>query len=200
MSVLLTPAKAQTKLTIMVFQGVQNLPLFAAQTQGFFAKRGLEVDIKIAPTSDEMRNGLAEGRYQIVHGAIDNAVAMAEVAKADIAVVCGGDNGWNRAYRAARYRLGRGPARQDRDRRCAEHRVRAAALRHAGADGLKKGDYEVKVVGATFRRAEAIRDDKTIAASMLNPPFSVRGAEGRAEEPRLRREDRSARIRRPAAS
>jgi ABC-type nitrate/sulfonate/bicarbonate transport system substrate-binding protein len=39
--------------------------------------------------------------------------------------------------------------------------------------GLKKGDYEVKVVGATFRRLEAIRDDKTIAASMLNPPFSV---------------------------
>jgi hypothetical protein len=38
--------------------------------------------------------------------------------------------------------------------------------------GLKKGDYEVKVVGATFRRAEAIRSDKTIAASMLNPPFS----------------------------
>ena len=45
----------------------------------------------------------------------------------------------------------------------------------AGArSGLKKGDYEVKVVGATFRRAEAIREDKTIAASMLNPPFSVR--------------------------
>ena len=71
----------------MVFQGVQNLPLFAAQTRGFFGKRELEVEIKIAPTSDEMRNGLAEGRYQIVHGAIDNAVAMAEVAKADIAVV-----------------------------------------------------------------------------------------------------------------
>ncbi len=41
-----------TQLTIMVFQGVQNLPLFAAQTQGFFGKRNLEVDIKIAPTSD----------------------------------------------------------------------------------------------------------------------------------------------------
>ena len=29
------------------------------------------------------------------------------------------------------------------------------------------------MVGATFRRLEAIRGDKTIAASMLNPPFSV---------------------------
>ena len=87
---------ADTKLTIMVFQGVQNLPLFAAQTKGFFAKRGLEVEIKFAPKSDEMRNGLAEGRYQIVHRRIDNAVAMAEVAKADIAVVFGGDDGFNR--------------------------------------------------------------------------------------------------------
>ena len=51
----------------MVFQGVQNLPLFAAQTKGFFAKRGLAVDMKFTPTSDELRNGLAEGRYQIVH-------------------------------------------------------------------------------------------------------------------------------------
>src|SRR3954464_4553367 len=91
-------ASAQTKLTIMVFQGVQNLPLFAAQTKGFFAKRGLEVEIKVAPTSDELRNGLKDGRYQVVHGAVDNAIAMAEVAKADIAVVCGGDNGWNELY------------------------------------------------------------------------------------------------------
>jgi ABC-type nitrate/sulfonate/bicarbonate transport system substrate-binding protein len=95
LAAMLNPAQAQTKLDIMVFQGVQNLPLFAAQTKGFFAKRGLEVEIKIAPSSDEMRDGLAEGRYQIVHGAVDNAVAMAEVAKKDIAVVNGGDNGFN---------------------------------------------------------------------------------------------------------
>src|ERR1700709_870599 len=89
----IAPARAQTPLaplTIMVFPGMQNLPLFAAQHTGPFAKRGLEVEIKNAPTSDELRNGLAEGRYQVVHAAVDNAVAMAEVAKADIAVVCGG--------------------------------------------------------------------------------------------------------------
>ena len=33
-SVLLTPAKAQTQLTIMVFQGVQNLPAFRRADQG----------------------------------------------------------------------------------------------------------------------------------------------------------------------
>ena len=177
-AVLLTPANAQTQpqmtqLTIMVFQGVQNLPLFAAQTRGFFGKRNLEVEIKIAPTSDEMRNGLAEGRYQIVHGAIDNAVAMAEVAKADIAVVCGGDNGWNQLIvqpeiNAAADLRGKTVIVD------APNTAYALQLYDMLAQaGLKKGDYEVKVVGATFRRLEAIRGDKTIAASMLNPPFSV---------------------------
>ena len=68
-----TPA-APTPVTIMVFQGMQNLPLFAAQSKGFFARNGLAVDMKIAPSSDELRNGLAEGRWQIVHGAIDNSL------------------------------------------------------------------------------------------------------------------------------
>ncbi len=178
-ALLLMPARAQTsppqptQLTIMVFQGVQNLPLFAAQTRGFFGKRNLEVEIKIAPTSDEMRNGLAEGRYQIVHGAIDNAVAMAEVAKADIAVVSGGDNGWNQLI----VQPGINAAADLRGKTVivdAPNTAYALQLYDMLAQaGLKKGDYEVKVVGATFKRLEAIRDDKTIAASMLNPPFSV---------------------------
>ena len=170
---LIAPAQAQTKLTVMVFQGLQNLRLFAAQEKGFFARRGIEVDLKIAPTSDEMRNGLAEGRYQIVHGAVDNAVAMAEVAKADIAVISGGDNGWNQLI----VQPDIGAVADLRGKTVivdAPNTAYALQLYELLARaGLKKGDYEVKVVGATFRRLEAIRDDKTIAASMLNPPFSV---------------------------
>jgi ABC-type nitrate/sulfonate/bicarbonate transport system substrate-binding protein len=173
LSAMLGPAEAQTRLTIMVFQGVQNLPLFAAQTKGFFGKRGLEVDIKIAPTSDEMRNGLAEGRYQIVHGAIDNAVAMADVAKKDIAVINGGDNGFNELFvqpEITSYADLRGKT------------VIVDAVNTAYAfqlyemlaqNGLKKGDYTVKVVGATFRRLDAMAD-KGNSASMLNMPFSIR--------------------------
>src|SRR3954462_7675349 len=173
LAAMLGPAKAETQLTVMVFQGVQNLPLFAAQTKGFFARRGLEVEIRIAPTSDEMRNGLAEGRYQIVHGAIDNAVAMAEVAKADIAVVVGGDNGWNQLV----VQPGIAAIADLRGKTVivdAPNTAYALQLYEMLAqNGLKKGDYQVKVVGATFKRLEAIREDKSIAASMLNPPFSV---------------------------
>src|SRR6202166_584149 len=60
-----------SKLTIMVFPGMQNLALFAAQSKGLFAKRGLAVDIKMAPSSDEQRAGLADGRWQIIHAGID---------------------------------------------------------------------------------------------------------------------------------
>jgi ABC-type nitrate/sulfonate/bicarbonate transport system substrate-binding protein len=40
--------------------------------------------------------------------------------------------------------------------------------------GLKRGDYEVTAVGAPCRRFEARRDDKTMAAGILNPPFAIR--------------------------
>ena len=51
-----------TKLAVIVFPGVQNLPMFVAQAKGFYSKRGLDVDIKFTPNSDELRNGLAEDR------------------------------------------------------------------------------------------------------------------------------------------
>src|SRR5438105_2365746 len=77
-------ASAQTKLTVMVFPGLQNLPIYAAQDKGLFAKRGLDVDLKFTPNSFEIRDGLAEGRHQIVHTAVDNAVAMVEQGKGDV--------------------------------------------------------------------------------------------------------------------
>ena len=96
MAMLLAPAQAQTQLTVIVFPGVQNLPMFAAQAKGLFAKRGLAVDLKFTPNSDELRNGLAEGRYHIAHSAVDNAFAMKDKANVDIAVVLGGDDSFNR--------------------------------------------------------------------------------------------------------
>src|ERR1041385_3940749 len=85
-----------TKLTVIVFPGVQTLPMFAAQAKGFLAKRGLAVDIKFTPNSDELPKGLAEGRYQIAHAGIDNSFAMKDKANADTIVVLGGDDSFNR--------------------------------------------------------------------------------------------------------
>jgi len=164
-----------TKLTVIVFPGVQNLPMFAAQAKGFYAKRGLNVDLKFTPNSDELRNGLAEGRYQIAHSAVDNAFALKDKANVDIAVVVGGDNSFNHLMV------------QPEIKSLADIKGKTVvvdAINTAYAfqlyemlkqKGLNKGDYEIKMAGGTNARLEAMTKDKTMVAAMMNPPFSIRG-------------------------
>ena len=42
-----------------------------------------------------------------------------------------------------------------------------------GEHGLDRGDCKIHEAGAPFRRFEAMRDDKTMAAAILNPPFAI---------------------------
>ena len=164
-----------TKLTVIVFPGVQNLPMFAAQAKGFYAKRGLNVDLKFTPNSDELRNGLAEGRYQIAHSAIDNAFALKDKANADIAVVLGGDNSFN-------HLMVQPDIKSLADIKGKTVVVDAVNTAYAfqlyemlRQKGLNKGDYEIKSAGGTNARLEAMTNDKAMVAAMMNPPFSVRG-------------------------
>ena len=169
-------AAAQTQLKVMVFPGIQNLPFFVAEEKGFFAKRGLAVEVLLAPNSGELRDGLAQNRHQIAHAASDNAVAMAEISKADIAIVMGGDNGWNRLFVQPEIAT-------LADLRGKTVIVDAPNTAYAlllykmlAAAGLKKGDYEVKAIGSTFTRLQEMQKEKAYAASMLNPPFSLQAA------------------------
>lgn len=161
-------------ITVIVFPGVQNLPMFAAQAKGFYAKRGLKVDLKFTPNSDELRNGLAEGRYQIAHSAVDNAFALKDKANVDIAVVSGGDNSFNHLYVQPEIKS----LADIKGKTVAVDAVNTAyafqLYEMLRQHGLNKGDYEVKSVGGTMARLEALTKDKTFAAAMLNPPFSVR--------------------------
>jgi ABC-type nitrate/sulfonate/bicarbonate transport system substrate-binding protein len=162
-----------TKLTVMVFSGVQNMPIIAAQTKGYFAKRRLDVEVLTAPSSEALRTGLIEGKHQIVHAAADNAVAMAEVAKADIAILMGGDNGWNRFVvqpdiASVKDLRGKTVIVDSPNTAFAFQVFQVLKL-----NGLNKGDYEVRSVGGTQKRFEAMKSDKTAAASTLFPPFSI---------------------------
>jgi ABC-type nitrate/sulfonate/bicarbonate transport system substrate-binding protein len=165
---------ADVPLAVMVFPGTQSLPLFSAQENGFFRQRGLAVDLRSAPNSEEQRRGLAEGRYQIVHGAADQAVALVEAAKVDAVVVAGGDNGFNHLFV------------QPEIVNLADLRGRTLVADVANTGwsfvlyeilsrhGLGRDDYKIKEIGAPVRRFEAMRDDKTMAAAILNPPFAIR--------------------------
>jgi len=68
-------AWAQTQLKVIVFPTLSNLAQFAAQSRGYYSKHGLAVELICTPNSDELRDGLAQGRYHIAHGGVDNAVA-----------------------------------------------------------------------------------------------------------------------------
>jgi ABC-type nitrate/sulfonate/bicarbonate transport system substrate-binding protein len=163
-----------SKLTVIVFPGVQNLPMFAAQAKGFYAKRGLDVEIKFTPNSDELRNGLAEGRYQLAHSAVDNAFALKDKANVDIAVVLGGDNSFNHLVVQPEIQS----LADIKGKTVAVDAVNTAyafqLYEMLRQKGLNKGDYEIKPVGGTGSRLDAMTKDKAMVAAMLNPPFSIR--------------------------
>lgn len=168
-----TDSRASDSVRVMVFPGLQNLPIFAAQARGFFERRKLVVEVLPAPSSDVLRGGLIKNDHQIVHGAVDNALAMADVANADIAVLMGGDNGWNHIFTQA-------DTPSIKDLRGKTVIVDAPVTAYAfqvyevlKRNGLNKGDYEVRPVGSTFRRFDAMKADQTAGASTLNPPFSI---------------------------
>src|SRR5258708_35765683 len=85
-------ASAQTQLKVIVFPTLANLAQYAALSQGYYSKRGLAVELIGTPNSDETREGLAQGRYQIAHGGGDNAVAQVETDQTDLLTFGGGNN------------------------------------------------------------------------------------------------------------
>ena len=99
------PAAAQQSpphaLNVIVFPGGFNLPIWAAERQGFFEQNGVKVSLINTPGSVFQMQGLAEGRFDIAITAIDNVIAYQEgqgEAKIpdnpDMFVFMGADNGF----------------------------------------------------------------------------------------------------------
>lgn len=175
-------ARAQgTVLKVKVFPGLANLPLFAAQHTGAFARRGLTVQIENTPNSDVLRNGLAAGDHQLVVAGVDNAVAMAEAGH-DIGILIGGDSAFNAFYVKPDIQ-GWADLRGKTLIVDAPNTAYAlVAYKMLAMNGLPRGTYEIKPTGGTFARYELMFNDPTAHASMLNPPFSLQ-----AEDRGLRR-------------
>tara|TARA_A100001037_G_scaffold301933_1_gene332481 strand:- start:327 stop:1253 length:927 start_codon:yes stop_codon:yes gene_type:complete len=65
-------------MKINVFPGAINVPLWSGMKQGFFAKRGLEMEIIYTPNSVEQLTGIAAGKFDIMLTSIDNIIAYTE--------------------------------------------------------------------------------------------------------------------------
>lgn len=169
-----THAADLTLIRVNVFPGVGNLAIFAGQTKGFFAKQNLEVELQMTPNSPAQRAGLAQGEFEIAHAAVDNAVAMVEMAKVDAVIVMGGDNSMQELFVqpsiASIADLKGKTVIVDAPNTAYALIVKKALLR----EGLKAArDYQVTPTGGTSQRLQLIKERPDYAASMLNPPYSI---------------------------
>jgi len=100
-----TGAAAQTAapatLRVVSFDGGWNLPLWAAQRQGFFEANGVAVQLSYTPNSAALVSGLFDGRYDIALATIDNFIAYQEGQgeakipdQPDLFAFMGGDGGF----------------------------------------------------------------------------------------------------------
>src|SRR3954454_7941310 len=165
---------AQTSVKVKMFPGAQALPALTAASQGIFQRHGLKVDILFTSNSDEQRNGLAKGEFEIAQAAVDNAVAMVELAKEDVVIVTGGDSSMNEF-------IVQPDVRSFADLK--GHTLLVDALNTAYAlqlkkillmNGLKENvDYKLNPIGGTAIRLRGLKEHKEYKAAMLNLPFSL---------------------------
>lgn len=66
------------KIRVIAFPGAPNLPIFAAQEQGFFSEEGFEVELTTTPSSVFQFEKLSAGAFDIAMTAFDNVVAYRE--------------------------------------------------------------------------------------------------------------------------
>jgi len=156
------------------FPNAKALPLHAGMAQGFFARRDLALQLSFTENSTKQREGLAAGEFDIVHSAVDNAVAMVETAKKDVVIVTGGDSGMNEFFVQAYVRsfadLRGRKLVVDAPNTAYAIQAKKILLKH----GLKDGtDYTVVPVGRGELRLKAMAENSDYAAAILNLPFTI---------------------------
>ncbi len=164
---------AQTPMRTKVFPGAQALPLMAGVQQGIFERHGIKLELLFTTNSQELRDGLASGDFQVAHSAVDNAVAMVEMAKHDVVIVTGGDSSMNEFFVQPEIRSFADLKGKTVIVDAVNTAYALQAKKILRLNGLKDSDYTLKPVGGTMFRYRAMREDKSNAASMLNPPFSI---------------------------
>ena len=162
-----------TPLRVKMFPGAQSLPALAAVQHGMFERQGLKVEVLFTANSDEQRNGLAKGEFEIAQAAVDNAVAMVELAKEDVVIVTGGDSSMNEF-------IVQPEVRSFADLKGQMLLVDALNTAYALQlkkilliNGLKQGDYKLNPIGGTGLRLRGMKENKDYKGAMLNLPFSL---------------------------
>jgi ABC-type nitrate/sulfonate/bicarbonate transport system substrate-binding protein len=176
---------AKKPVSVIVFPGGFNWPIWVAQDKGFFDRNDVAVTITPTPNSVFQLTNLIEGKFDIAVTAIDNVIAYMEGqgeaptnAAPDLVVFMGGDNGFLRLVTVPEVKT-------YADLKGKELSVDALTTGYAFVlrkllekGGLKESDYSLVRAGGVLQRFEALLEKKHAGTLLLSPfevPATARG-------------------------
>jgi ABC-type nitrate/sulfonate/bicarbonate transport system substrate-binding protein len=166
-----TPALPKIKLLTLLGRPLQ---LVIAEKQGYLAKHGVTVETENVASSDILRSNLAAGNGDLAYLAVDNAVAMVELAHLDVVILMGGEGSQNELIvqpeiKSLEELRGKTLIVDAPNTAYALQMKKILLLK-----GIQAGrDYEMKSIGGTPQRLIALREHKEYAGSMLGPPALI---------------------------
>lgn len=172
-------AQQATPVSVIVFPGGFNWPIWVAQEKGYFARNGVAVTLTPTPNSAFQLTGLIDGKFDIAMTAIDNVIAYMEGQGAaptaqtpDLIAFMGADNGFLRLIIVPEVRT-------YADLKGKQVSVDAMTTGYAFVlrkllekGGLKSSDIEFVSAGGVMQRFQALMEKKH-AGTLLISPFEV---------------------------
>ena len=170
---------APTPLRVITFDGGWNLPLWAAQRQGFFEENGVAVQYAYTPSSGFLVASLLDGKSDIALALIDNLVAYQEGQgeaaipdRPDLFAFMGGDSGFLSVIAAP----GIGSLADLKGKTLSVDAMTTGAafvLREIMArNGIAEADVDYVRAGGTANRYRDLLAGKH-AATLLRTPFEL---------------------------
>jgi ABC-type nitrate/sulfonate/bicarbonate transport system substrate-binding protein len=166
-------------VSVIVFPGGFNWPIWVARERGYFARNGIDVALTPTPNSVFQLTSLVEGKFDIAMTAFDNVVAYTEgqgeaplATRPELVAFMGGDNGFLNLVTAPE-------VTSFADLKDRTLSVDAMTTGYAFVlfdllqrNGLAPNDYKVEKAGGALQRWEALREKKH-AGTMLVTPFDM---------------------------
>jgi ABC-type nitrate/sulfonate/bicarbonate transport system substrate-binding protein len=172
-------------ISVIVFPGGFNWPIWIAQEKGYFANGGIEINLTNTPNSVFQLTNLIDGKFDIAITAIDNVIAYMEgqgeaptQSTPDLTVFMGGDNGFLSLVTVPEVK-----SYADLKGRTVSVDARTTGYAFVLFDllkraGLTEADYTVDKAGGVLQRWDALKEKKQDGTLLLTPFEFIAKANG----------------------